>query len=172
MNTVDVKHWKSFCIGKLFSVSRPAARLANNYLDGSVPFVASGKLNNGVVRYCEPRSTDVLDKSGCITVSPLDGYAFYQPYDFLGRGGAGSAIIILRNTHMNENIGLFVSTVLRTALTKFNYDDQINSQNIKKQLIPLPVDDNGEPDWDYMEDYMKRVMNDAWRTLTCLTRCV
>lgn len=74
-------------------MSRPVARSQAKYKEGEIPFVASWNYNNGVVKWCEPTKDDVLDLKGCITLSPLDGSAFYQPLDFLGRGGAGSALL-------------------------------------------------------------------------------
>ena len=48
---------------------------------------------------------EILDKGNCITVSPVDGSAFYQEKDFLGRGGAGSSIILLYNENLNKYNG-------------------------------------------------------------------
>ncbi len=145
----DTKNWKPYRIGALFEVSRPIARSQTKYEEGNIPFVSSGNYNNGVVKWCKPKEYDILDPKGCISVSPLDGAAFYQPVDFLGRGGAGSAILLLHNANMNELSGLFISTILRAALTKFSYNDQINSQTILVQDIMLPSTDEGKPDWLY-----------------------
>ncbi len=161
MERIDTSRWKTFRIGDLFAVSRPVARSQLKYKEGNVPFVASGNYNNGVVKWCEPSETDVLDKKGCITVSPLDGSSFYQPIDFLGRGGAGSAILLLRNDDLTEMNGLFMSTVLRAALTKFSYNDQINSQTILVQEIKLPVTANGKPDFAYMDLYMRKIVKES-----------
>lgn len=51
-----------------------------------------------------------MDKGNCITVSPVDGSAFYQETDFLGRGGAGSSILMLYNADINKYSGLFLSS--------------------------------------------------------------
>ena len=161
MERIDTSEWKIFKIGDLFDITRPVARSQMKYKDGSVPFVASGNYNNGVVKWCEPAEGEVLDPKRCITVSPLDGSAFYQPVDFLGRGGAGSAILLLRNDNLTEMNGLFISTVLRAALTKFSYNDQINSQNILVQEIVLPVTSDGQPDFAYMDSYMRTIMEES-----------
>ena len=135
MTKLDTKNWGTFIIGELFEVSRPAARSQAKYMEGDIPFVASGNYNNGVVKMCMPFPEEALDKRNCITVSPLDGSAFYQPVDFLGRGGAGSAILILRNENINELNGLFLAAVLRAALTKYSYADQLNSQTDRKSVV-------------------------------------
>ena len=168
MRKIDTKKWEEFNIGDVFSVSRPVARSQSQYEDGDVPFVASGNYNNGIVKYCTPKDGEALDEKGCITVSPLDGSAFYQPSDFLGRGGAGSAIMILRNDHLNELNGLFITAVIRSALTMFKYNDQINSQTILAQRIKLPVNSNRELDWLYMENYMRRIMEKSKEGLESL----
>ena len=71
------------------------ARKEDEYSEGDVQFVASGCVNNGVTKFCAPKSDEVLDKGNCLTVSPVDGSCYYQATDFLGRGGAGSSIIII-----------------------------------------------------------------------------
>lgn len=158
---INTSKWKKFEIGHLFEIGRPVSRSQAAYEEGDIPFVASGNFNNGVVKYCESKNGEVLDEKNCITVSPLDGSAFYQSVDFLGRGGAGSAILILRNKHINERNGLFLSTAIRSSLTKYTYSDQLNSQTISSETIKLPVDSHGDPDWDYMASFMADVMKEA-----------
>lgn len=168
MAKIDTSRWKEFIIGGLFEISRPVARSQTKYEDGVVPFVASGNFNNGVTKWCTPQGDEVLDAGNCITVSPLDGSAFYQAEPFLGRGGAGSAILMLRNTNLTELSGLFVSSVIRRSLTKYTYSDQLNSETIEEEMILLPVDASDEPDWAYMDEYMSAVLSKAEESLAHL----
>lgn len=168
MAKIDTSRWKEYEIGKLFEISRPVTRSQAKYSEGNIPFVASGNFNNGVVKYCEPEKDEVLDGKNCITVSPLDGSAFYQPDDFLGRGGAGSAILMLRNPNLDEKNGLFLATAIRASLTKYTYSDQLNSQKIASENIEIPVDSHGCPDWTYMDEYMSAVMRESEASLESL----
>ncbi|EPI59008.1 restriction endonuclease subunit S [Gardnerella pickettii] len=161
MNRIDTSKWKPFAIGELFEVKRPVARSQAAYSDGNVPFVASGNFNNGVVKYCEPKDNEALDAGNCITVSPLDGSAFYQAKDFLGRGGAGSAILLLYSDKLTELTGLFIAAAIRASLTRYSYIDQLNSQTIVEEHIKLPADKSGSPDWAYMDSFMQNVMNES-----------
>ena len=172
MEKIDTRAWKDFLIGDLFEVSRPITRSQAHYEEGDVPFVASGNTNNGVVKWCKPQVDDILDMKGCISVSPLDGTAFYQPVNFLGRGGAGSAILLLYNDQLTEMSGLFIATVLRAGLTKFSYNDQINSQTILIQTIKLPVTSEGQPDFSYMETYMKTIIQESEKCLKRLCQAL
>ena len=155
MSKIDTSKWEKFKISSVFKVKRPAARSQSNYEDGKVPFVASGNYNNGVLKYLSPKKGETLDKGNCITVSPIDGSAFYQKGDFLGRGGAGSSIILLSNDKSNEYSGCFIATVIRAVCKKYYYSDMANKDVIAEETIKLPADENNQPDFLYMESYMK-----------------
>lgn len=157
MKQIDTKQWKEFIIKDLFTVKRPSARSQANYNDGDIPFVASGNFNNGVLKYLEPKKGEILDAGNCITVSPIDGSSFYQEDDFLGRGGAGNSIILLYNPNLNLYNGYFIATVIRTVCRKFAYSDMANKDTIGAEKIKLPVDETGNPDFIYMESYMKNL---------------
>jgi len=157
MTKIDVSTWGEYQIEVIFPIiKRPSSRSVSNYFPGDVPFVSSGNYDNAVDSYCKPLPDEELEKGNCISVSPVDGSTFYQPKDFLGRGGGGSSIILLYNTQLNEYNGLFVSAIIRSFLSKkYAYGDMGNSATIKKEVIKLPQRSNGEPDWGYMEDYIR-----------------
>lgn len=157
MNRLDISKWKTFKISELFEIKRPESRSLKYYDDGFIPFVSSGTINNGISKYIEPKHDEQLDKGNCITISPVDGSCFYQPADFLGRGGGGSSIILLYNDKLNKNSGLFIAIVIRKTLSRiYQYNDMGNSDSIKEEIIKLPVKDN-EPAWGYMENYIKNL---------------
>ena len=156
--SLDEKEWCEFRIGELFKVSRPAARNKNDYQAGDIPFVASGSVNNGVMKFCEPFESERLDDGCCITVSPVDGSTFFQPMNFLGRGGAGSSILMLRCSGLNFYRGQFIARAIQQTCSKYTYGHMGNKDNIKRERIMLPVTESGEPDYEYMEQYAKNLM--------------
>ena len=147
--------WKSLYIGELFLVKRPETRSEKNYAIGDVPFIASGNTNNGVIKCCTPQKHEILDRKNCISVSPVDGSAFYHEYNFLGRGGAGSSVLLLYNDRLNRYSGLFMTRMIRQTCAKYCYGKMGNKDGIKREKIMLPVDKNGSPDYAFMEAYMK-----------------
>lgn len=102
-------------------MSRPKARSEKQYAFGDIPFVASGNVNNGIIKLCERHEGETLDSGECITVSPVDGSTFYHEYAFLGRGGAGSSVIMLRRNGLDRFTGLFLAMALRRACAKYCY---------------------------------------------------
>lgn len=155
MEKSDQVNWGCFHLGELYSVSRPQARNKDDYNPGDVPFVASGSINNGIMKYCKPREDEILDAGGCITVSPVDGSAFYQPINFLGRGGAGSSILILRRKGEKQGTGIFIARAIRQTCSKYTYGHMGNKESIIREQIQLPVNVSGEPDYHYMAKYVE-----------------
>ncbi len=162
---VDTREWGEFRVGELFDIKHPAARSEKKYCDGEINYVSSGAFNNGVANKLMPLPNELLDRGGCITVSPLDGSSFYQEEDFLGRGGSGASISILYNSHLNRNNALFICSVIRSSANGFGYTDLLNGENLKSLTIKLPVDKTGQADWAYMEEYMRKVEGKTENTL-------
>ena len=176
---INYSDWKEFEVSRLFTIESPASRSIKTYTEGTVPYVSSGGINNGIISYLEPKENEKLEKGNCITVSPLEGTpAFFQDTDFLGRGGAGSAISILYNDNLTKYNALFICTIIKICATKFDYSDAFTSDNLKTLRLPLPVQNNQDgtpyidiekkysdngfiPDWKYMTEYMKSIEEKA-----------
>lgn len=153
-------NWKEFSIGDLFEAKRPSSRREDDYPDGKAMFVASGGINNGVTKFCQPKEGEHLDKGNCLTVSPVDGSCHYQPVDFLGRGGAGSSIIILyaKTFSLDRFNGLFIAKAIsQTAASKYSYGHMASLDRIKRDKILLPIDAKGQPDFAFMSSFMREV---------------
>ena len=154
---IDTTKWKEFTILDVFGEpEKPNTRSFDSYSNGNIPFVSSGNDNNGVKGYVDSNNEE-LDKGNCITVSAVDGSTFYQPKDFLGRGGGGSSINILRNPHLNKYNGLFLATVIGNVCSKYKFADMCYAKYLVKEKICLPIKNDGTIDYEYMEKYIKSV---------------
>ena len=156
MLSLQDRNWLAFSVDEIFTVSRPVSRTKDDYENGDIPFVASGASGNGVVKFCTPKIDEELDAPRCISVSPVDGSCFYQPISFLGRGGGGSSIMLLRSDALNPFTGIFIARMLTQTLgAKYTYGRMGNAKTILREQLLLPVDMLGEPDWKFMEDYIR-----------------
>lgn len=156
MLSLQDRNWLAFSVDEIFTVSRPPSRTKDDYEDGDVPFIASGASGNGVAKFCKPKKGEQLEAPGCISVSPVDGSCFYQPISFLGRGGGGSSIMLLRSDVLNSFTGVFIARMLTQTLgAKYTYGRMGNSKTILREQLLLPVNMLGEPDWKFMEDYIR-----------------
>ena len=46
-------------------------------------------------------------------------------------------------------------TLINQERFRYTYGRKCNQEKISNTLIRLPVDENGEPDWKFMENYVK-----------------
>ena len=168
---INIDHWGEFKISDIYeNIEHPVARSKKHYESGNIPFIASGSINNGIDCYLAPKNKQDIDKGNCLTISPVDGSCFYQPNDFLGRGGGGSAISILRtNKFLSQATHVFLASIIsHTLKEQYSFENMGNTQKIKDTIIKLPIDTKGEPDWEYMDNQVRHLATLSDLTITSL----
>ena len=168
---LNIDHWGEFKISDIYEhIEHPVARSKKHYESGNIPFIASGAINNGIDCYLAPKNKQDIDKGNCLTISPVDGSCFYQPNDFLGRGGGGSAISILRtNKALSQATHVFLASIIsHTLKEQYSFGNMGNTQKIKDTIIKLPIDAKGEPDWEYMDNQVRHFATLSDLTITSL----
>ena len=148
--------WGEFKIGNLFDVSNVKGRPAENYNSGNTPYISSSGTNNAVISFVEANK-NIITNSGVITVDPIKGICFYHDYDFVGRGFSGASVNILINKNLNKFSGQFICTVIQnTSMSKASYGYLFNGNRLRNGKILLPINSQGQPNWQFMEDYIKQ----------------
>ena len=62
---------------------------------------------------------------------------------------------------MNIYTGVFIASAIRAMFfDKYGFNEMCTQKVLKAESIKLPVTPSGEPDWQYMEEYMKSVMDE------------
>lgn len=156
----EIKDWKTFPITELFKPFLASGdNQAKKLRDGDIPLISAGKMNNGVTKLidCGAHGTK-LYKDGMFTID-MFGYAFYQDKPFYAVSHNRVCILECKaGIPINLEIGLFVATVLTATYHPMSsYEDPCKKEVLLNGSISLPVDDNGKPDWKYMEAYIKRL---------------
>ena len=162
MPKIDTSSWGDFRIGDLFTQERGKESSPNRVEDGTLPMVNEINTNNGIAKF--GKSSNVI-LGNCITVSV--NYAtnvFYQKNDFC----ASVNILVIRNTNMNEYSGKFIAGILSRNNLKYDYTNKISKDRLNDEFIKLPVDSKGNPDWQYMEEYMKNIESKVKRKIDML----
>ncbi len=146
--------WKVFRIEEITEKINIAK--SKNYGDlkkGDTVFIGRQENNNGIQGYVD---CECCEKKDCITVSMVATRmkAFWQSYDF----ATSQNILILRNKKYNKYIALFICCVLNNyLLPKYGYGNPVKVSTFPKEKIMLPVNNLGEPDYEYMEQYIKNM---------------
>lgn len=159
MKNIDTSNWKEFKIGDLFEIKLAKGDIQPNLVDeGEIPLISAGNENNGIVKYIDSKGDGVSEifPSGCITIS-MFGKAFYQTKPFYAVSH-GRINILEPYQDIPENVGKFIASIIdKLFLEKFGYATMCTRTRIQNETIKLPAKSDIEPDWEYMEKYMKDV---------------
>lgn len=150
------KQWKSFFIVDVFDTIQRGKRLkVADHLVGEVPYVSSSALNNGVDNFVS-NDKGVRKFSDCLSLanSGSVGSSFYEPFEFV----ASDHITHLKSKAFNKYHYLFLATMTGRLSQKYNFNREINDKRISREIILLPINDKGEPDYEYMEKYSKNLL--------------
>ena len=153
MNTTD---WKYFTIDELFIVSLTKGDIkADRIDDGSIPLVSSGETNNGIVKYITSFGDGIakIFNGNTITLD-MFGNAYYQPNDFFAVGH-GRVNILIPKFKNNQYISIFLVCLINKEKYRFSYGRAVYSSVAEKIKLKLPILNNGNPDWQWIEDYVK-----------------
>lgn len=150
------REWKDFSVPYIFQKIQRGKRLKNaDHIPGIIPYVSSTANNNGVDDYIEAiDGTRVFENCISLANSGSVGTAFYEPFAFV----ASDHVTSLKRENTSQYVYLFLTAVLEQQGSNFNFNREINDLRIRKMRVMLPVDDNDEPDYQFMEDYMKELM--------------
>lgn len=154
---IDISKWKEFRVKDIFLCSTTKPYIFEEIAIGQYPYVTRTAENNGCATKIDgPR--EYVNKGNCITIGAEGTYAFYQPDDFI----AGVKVYTLRNENLNSKNALLIVTVLNSEVYKYNYGRARILEKIKEETIKLPATASGDPDWDFMEEYMGGVAQQAF----------
>ena len=153
---LDVSGWKEFRVGDLFDI-HPTKAVdgvnADECIGYGAPLVVNQSNNNGVAGLCDyPPS----EKGGIITFSDTwEGETFfYQPDDFIGFSHVQG--MYPKKGNVSGECLLFIATVLEfEARGRYSYGRKKRRDIITNVMIKLPADADGNPDWQFMENYIK-----------------
>lgn len=158
MGKIDTANWKPFKIVDLFEVENTNSILKNQITEdsGSVPYVTASGENNGVytyVNYCE----ESKEQGNCIMIGGKTLTITYQKEDFFSNDSHNLTLSLKKHLRRTEAIQLFLVTALKASIGHtYSWGDSISKKSIQKDIVYLPVDKSGDPDFLYMEEYMQR----------------
>ena len=151
---VDTREWGEFRVGELFDAERGKVKNIQPLTPGATPIIAAGAYNQGIAGMYEidsaykNRITVSCNGAGC-------GSTFYHPYEF---NVNGDAITLIEKKCMPDKAKQFVACILNATFTrKFSYEEKCSPQKALAEVMRLPIDKTGQPDWAYMEEYMRKV---------------
>ena len=150
--------WKEFRIGDVFSVSTGALLPKDILKKGKIARLTATDNNNGIFDFYEPvNHKNYREISNFISVSFL-GSVFYHPY----KASLDMKIhaVQIPNLELNRYVAEFLVFCFKRMASTSSYGNQLSSTDLPKKKILLPINNNGQPDFVYMENYMKALETD------------
>lgn len=178
---VQTQSWGEFIIGSLFkkidlhiikeNFSKKLDVSLEKNDEFTVPLINAKDGNNGIMYY--GRKSDFELESMCLDVvkngAVATGNVYAQPQS---TGVLWDAYLIKPLSDISEFALLFLSRVLQTAIKKkYSYDDKAIWDKVKRDKIKLPITLEGQPDWVYMDSFMKAInvqAQSALKNLICI----
>ena len=147
---LENKIWKEFFIEDVAEISSGKDIITHDQTTGEIPYISSSAMNNGIYNFIS--NVNETLESDCISVNRTGsvGYAFYHPYAALYSNNCRK----LRPKIKNKYTSLFIVNQIIAQREKYSYGYIMGTERLKRQKILLPVNDAGEPDYEYMEKYI------------------
>lgn len=153
---INTDNWGKFYIGGkkgLFVIDKGQEKIKNLTEGLGYPLIGASKFNNGLIGYFEGYKK--LFEGNVITVASNGtvGKSFYQKDDFIATGDIN--VLKLKEHILNEYIAIFICTIIEQECFKFDYSRKWGKEKMEKSIIKLPINNQKNPDFDYMEKFIK-----------------
>src|SRR3989344_1704356 len=152
--SLDIKKWKWFNLGNLFTFEKGERLTKLDRISGDIPFITAGENNNGIAGFISLENFENKKKifENKITIDMFFN-VFYHDYKYFSDDNIHTLIPI--KFELNKYNALFLVTVLSKLKYKYAYGRQVRLMRLPFEKIKLPVDKKGNPDWQFMENYIK-----------------
>lgn len=165
MSKMDTNKWGNFIIGDLFDIHPTRAyKMTNSTLmeeNGVNEVIVNSSFNNGVGGYTNQNNTE---EGNIITFSDTTSSdsIFYHENPFVGYAHVQGLYPIGKyKKKWTKDSYLFLTTVFKSRARDLNYNyvNKFTRESASKIVVKLPINDIGEIDFEYMENYIANLEN-------------
>lgn len=149
--------WKPFKIANIFRVFSGVRLTEREMAPGRTPFIGATDCNNGITNWTATKNQSTDKNVLGINYNGSVGSVFYHPY--VATFSDDVKRLHLKEPISNIYIGLFLKVMLEKQSKVYGYGYKFNFRRILAQKILLPVTDLDQPNWQFMEDYIKSIPN-------------
>lgn len=168
MSKINASGWKEFKLSDYFDICY-GSFIPKKYRGDKTPFVTTTSNNNGIDYYVD---SDPMFEGDALTVASDGsvGATYYHDKPF----SAGNIVVVLEPTDdtrqaWTPNSAQFLATVIRRfAEIHYGWQNKFSVNRVRDAKVPLPVTSTGEPDWDYMDEYIEKLATQAHKNVSSL----
>lgn len=144
---INELNWDVFTLEKEFNCTKGIYLPTETVVDGDIPFITAKSGNNGLSRFIGNKT--LFDRN-CITIEKIKLSAYYQPATFY----CSHDVSVISNDKINAQNAHFITAMIMRNGKKYSYGRQAQLNVVKREKTMLPVDENGDIDYQYMTDYV------------------
>lgn len=152
---LENKNWKNFKLGDIFTIENCKCSRVSGLEEGTFPYVGATNRNNGVINFVKPIE-NLITRGNCVAFicdgEGSIGLSIYRKSDFIG----STTVKVGRNKYLNEYNGQFITTIADKVRSKYNFGFKRNKGHLEEEILVLPTDSLGNPDFVFMESYMRQ----------------
>ena len=175
---LNTRDWQWFRYDEVFEICKGFYnKKPEENVNGDIPFIGATDSNNGITSFHDLETIELSTKTGdgknapltdkvfapnCITVSNNGsvGYAFYQPKQFTCTHDVNPLYLNKKwGKELNVHISMFLCTIIEMEQFRWAYGRKWRPKRMPASQIKLPAiknsQDEYEPDWQWMEYYIK-----------------
>ena len=149
---LNINNWQEFKLIDLFDIEGSKTTKASTLEEigsGKYPYITTKSTNNGIEGYFNTWT----EKGNVLTIdSACVGTCYYQEENFTASDHVEKLIPKFK---MNKYNALFLATVINQSNFKYSYGRGRCKSRLKAETIKLPVNELNEPDYEFMEKYIK-----------------
>lgn len=154
---MNTQQWEWFKLSdeRLFVIKKGKRLTKADMIDGNIRYVGAIDGNNGITQlisndeHIHPANTITVSYNGSVAE------AYYQNQKFWATDDVN---VLYPQFPLNKYIAHFITTIIKKEKYRYNYGRKWDKELMKNSQIKLPVDSDGNPDWNYMEDYIKKII--------------
>ena len=152
--SIDTNGWKEFTLcgdNGLFIYQHGSRLVVPQRVIGDIPLITAGKINQGYAQSISNYEEECFEAG--ITID-MFANCFYQNFRFVADD---NVYIFNKQQKINEYIALFLVTIINKQRYKYGYGRQFRKDDTERNKFLLPVTKDGQPDWEFMENYIKNL---------------
>lgn len=162
LTPLEKKKWKAFNLisDEMFYIDEVKTFKSTALVEknGLLDIVGATSKNNGNVGFLPKQYADYLTKGNCICLIKTGqgsvGDAVYKNGSFV----PSNNVCVIRSSWLNKYNGMFIVAEINKQADRYSYGYIRNNPRIRKEQLMLPTTDSGQPDYNYMEQYIKAIM--------------
>lgn len=151
--------WREFKVGDIFEILTPKKKFNAVALEfgGKFPYVVRSDKNNGIRGYID-ENPKYLNDENTISFGQDTATMFFQKDKYFT--GDKIKIFKFRFGKLDENIATFIIVCLKSSFASFGWgSSSYNVKILKDIVVKLPIYENGEIAFEFMENYILNLKN-------------